>query len=892
MNGDLTRSTFDPGDEFTAVRAQQGRVTLDADHNEQIDIQLYDTRTGRALLVGGSGAPADDAGFAVTVDAGVPHLGAGAYLVDGIRVRNGASIPLGGAQPFLPGNNPYPSQNGAWLAYLEVWERPLTAVEEPSIREVALGGPDTTLRDQAVWQVRWLRVGDADTGNCAVAAAALQDLAADFDGTLQPRLAPSGVSGPCIVSDAAAFRGLENQLYRVEIHAGNIAPDGSTNGQTPTFKWSRDNGAVVASAVALVSTSPIVLQIERLGPGGAAGFEIGRSVEIRDEQAVLRGEPGILAGVDDVKSDALQITLLNGSVAALQAMLARPRVVVRRWDSAAAVQITGTFQPLEDGLEVRLDTNGRYRTGDFWSIPARTAALPGTGQQLDWPFSAPDFVAQKSQGPARRRVPLALLDLKSGTWSLRSDCRKLFPPLTSIWALELAGGDGQHGRSGQWLPAPLTAVLTRGSAPVPDAMLRFKITGGAGKISDTDPSAPSPVTQVDVKTDSDGRARVYFRLGPGPTTRAAGTAWEPSLAQTVEVRRIGPAGTEVGPALTFVAQALDHFNLQIAGGNGQKGRPGETLEIALRARVDDGQRPVQNAVVEFELLNRSFEGQDLTQAQGGCVHASANFVSGTKWTNGNLYHTVRTKTDASGVAQVQWKLGEFLSLPTQLVEARLLDGAGNPTAQTALYLAQLDLAREIAWEPLVPWLDDVTKDAAPPNNVQAAIDALANRLEQIAASTTAFDPFLGLEWRSTVGGTLTPVDTSTNIPLQHLAALVFRSDLVPPVGRDITQTSQHSGVRVYAEVPDPNATSEVARVVQLKGNVHKAQNGRWEWTLSSKARSTLDTMLTAVMAPNIPSVIAPLRVTVVPRWLPGGIPTDSSAVHELLLRVTKVKPPS
>lgn len=887
MNGDLTRSTFDPDDNFTAVRAQQGRVTLDADHNEQVDIQLHDTREGRARLVGGSGAPADDAGFAVTLDgAGVPQVGPGLYLVNGIRVRNGASFQLGDAQPYLPGPNPLPAQDGAWLAYLEVWERPLTAVEEPSIREVALGGPDTTLRDQVVWQVRWLRVGDVNTGNCASAAAALESLAQLYNGTLQPRLEPSGVSGPCIVSEASAFRGLENQLYRIEIHAGNIAADGSPIiNQTPTFKWSRDNGAIVASAVALTSHSPVVLQVDRLGPGGAAGFEIGGSVEIRNEAAVLRGEPGILARVNDVRADALELTLLGGAtVPALQAVLGGSRVVVRRWDGADAVPITGDFQKIEDGLEVRFDASARYRTGDFWLIPARTAVLPGTGQQLDWPFASPSFTAQRSQGPARHRVALALLDRNGGTWSLRSDCRKLFPPLTSIWSLDIEGGDGQHGRSGEWLPAPLTAVLTRGSAPVPGATLRFRVASGGGLISATAPTSPTPVTQIDLVTDSNGEARVYFQLGAAPTPRPAESTWEPALAQTVEVVRIGPAGTPVGAAITFVAQALDHFNLHIAGGNGQSGRPGETLEVALRVRVDDGQRPVQDAVVEFSVLNRVLNGTPLNEVQGGSVHdSSERFVSGEKWPNGNRYHTVRTRTDASGVAQVQWQLGEHLGLPTQRVEARLLDRANNPTAQTALFLAQLDVAREITWEPLVPWLA-AQLPGSQDRRVQAAIDALAKRVEELAKGTSAYDPFLGLEWRNTTNGALTAVTPRTIIPLSEFAALVFRKDLFLPDGRDMRELSLHSGVRVYADLSFENTDTGpmgFGYVVHVKGNFARGNQDRWEWTLSSEARSVLMALLEGAG----PNQVIPLRVNVVPRWFPGILPTDSTLVHELLFGV-------
>jgi hypothetical protein len=47
---------------------------------------------------------------------------------------------------------------GIYLAYLDVWERGITAVEDPQIREAALGGPDTTTRIKTVWQVKIERV--------------------------------------------------------------------------------------------------------------------------------------------------------------------------------------------------------------------------------------------------------------------------------------------------------------------------------------------------------------------------------------------------------------------------------------------------------------------------------------------------------------------------------------------------------------------------------------------------------------------------------------------------------------------------------------------------------------------------------------------------------------
>jgi hypothetical protein len=869
MNGDLTRSTFDPSDEFTSVRAQQGRVMLDVDHNEQVDIQLHDTRAGRTDLVGGSGAPTDEAGFSVTLAAGQPVLGPGRYLVNGIRVSNAAQVSLGGPQPFLPVST-LPAAEGAWLAYLEVWERPLTAVEEPSIREVALGGPDTTLREQRVWQVRWLRLGNGGTHDCATGATALQNLAALYDGTLQPRLTPSAASGPCIVSEASDFRGLENQLYRVEVHLGNLGPDGATIAQTPSFKWSRDNGAFIASAVGLVSTSPLVLQVDRLGPGGAAGFEIGGTIEVKGEAEVLAGTPGILARIDDVQADTLRLTLLGSTLAQLQATLAGKRVVVRRWDSVGAVAISNTnFLPLEHGLEVRFDPTKRYRTGDYWLIPARTAALPGTGKQLDWPLvngSQTEFITRKSHGVVRHRVALALLDRNlAGTWTVRTDCRKLFPPLTTLWTITSAGGDGQHGRSSEWLPAPLAAVITHGSAPVSGARVRFRVTSGGGQLSAASPNAPAPVTQVDVTTDSSGAARVYFRLGPGPTTGQATAVWEPTLAQTVEAVRLGPNNAPIGAPISFVAQTADNLQLHIVGGNGQQGRAGETLEVALRVRIDDGFRPLENAVVEFTVLNRIFNGQGLNEDQGGSVHASARFVSGERWTNGTRYHTVRTSTDAEGVAQVQWMLGTLLDLTTQRVEARLIDKQGNVTAQKGLFLAQLALASELTWQPKVAWLASILQ--GPNRNAQEAIDELARRVNVLQQGSGLFNPFEGLRWRNTQNQVF-PLGPTTMLLGVELAAIVFRNDLVP-ANRNTAATTSHSGIRVYAELPY-ESNPDTPQVVRLTGTVVKITDG-WEWRMSSSTRSTISKYY---------NIHIPVRVTVVPRWLPGGIEGDSTQLHE------------
>jgi len=73
-------------------------------------------------------------------------------------------------QPDYPNPIPLISElvdGSAYLVYLDVWQRHITAVEDPEIREIALGmnGPDTATRVKTIWQVKLLEL-DANDANC------------------------------------------------------------------------------------------------------------------------------------------------------------------------------------------------------------------------------------------------------------------------------------------------------------------------------------------------------------------------------------------------------------------------------------------------------------------------------------------------------------------------------------------------------------------------------------------------------------------------------------------------------------------------------------------------------------------------------------------------------
>ncbi len=107
MKGDFTRDTFDQRKQFSRVLMQQGRVTLDADTNEQTAILLHYLRALARDLIGPYGAPADNVGFLIGVDdEGRMRIGTGRYYVDGLLVENLDDACFYDAQPVPTGPRP------------------------------------------------------------------------------------------------------------------------------------------------------------------------------------------------------------------------------------------------------------------------------------------------------------------------------------------------------------------------------------------------------------------------------------------------------------------------------------------------------------------------------------------------------------------------------------------------------------------------------------------------------------------------------------------------------------------------------------------------------------------------------------------------------------------
>lgn len=433
MKGDFTRFTHHPGKHYSRVLKQQGRVDLDADWNAADDIRAHLERTEAIDVIGRCGVPQNSNGFLIEVGAGgALTFTPGRLYVDGILAEHEgtAPIPLAG-QPDLP-DYELPTEPGVYLVYADVWERHVTALEDADIREVALGGPDTMTRLRTICQVKLAPIDDPDATD-PLACRPFPGIVRT--GRLEARAEEAiDDDNPCTVPAGAGYRGLENRLYRVEIHDDGRDEDGTVV-RTPTFKWSRDNGAVVLP-IAAGGIDGDEVTLAHLGPDDVLTVKVGNWVEVLGDATELGRRWGTLAQIapDGIDKAERQLTLTDD----VSVHGGEGHLKVRRWDHQGtddvplqdgAVPVQTGWYALEDGIEVRFEASGEYRTGDYWLIPARTRE----GDVLWPPPGEPEAETfQLPHGIDHHTCTLAMVERTDTGWGDPRDCRPLFPPLTEV----------------------------------------------------------------------------------------------------------------------------------------------------------------------------------------------------------------------------------------------------------------------------------------------------------------------------------------------------------------------------------------------------------------------------------------------------------------------------
>jgi hypothetical protein len=487
MSSDRSRLSDRPRYLYTGIVAQQGRVLLDRDVNDLQDIVLSRLATDVRDIVGPSGTPDD--GFRISAADTAPTpgfwsppepatasppeapgsgddflIGAGSMYLGGHRIefpprQSGQAVTYSYLdQPDWPVPDPIGANLTQELVYLDAVLQEVSAVEDPDLLEVALGGPDTAQRLRFLPRVKRETVQASDCATAweqAIAAWAAQGLTFDpatmrlsAAARLQVSFTEDASTGdPCDPTATGGYLGADNQLIRVQISA----PPGS---QQPTLVWGYDNASFIYR-ITSVSPDGTTLTLASEPPDAFHTPQGGQIVEILTTGSVIASEPDetdptgarqivrvAAAAVGEfhdlaqpygplTQGDPTSYVVLSEPVGAAIAASTLP-IFLRVWQAQLPVTI-GTPVTLYDpntqistGLEVTLSGANVLADGAYWQIALR----PSTPQAV-YPedlLTAP----RTADGPLRLVCPLAVIDWTATAAPSITDCRSTFDNLVDL----------------------------------------------------------------------------------------------------------------------------------------------------------------------------------------------------------------------------------------------------------------------------------------------------------------------------------------------------------------------------------------------------------------------------------------------------------------------------
>jgi hypothetical protein len=460
VGSDRARISYDKTREYRSVVVQQGRVTLEADVNEQAVIASEALRYETIDIIGPTGTP--DNGYLVSVNAGGNLIvGPGIMYVGGWRMRFPQPVPVADQPEWIDQPPPAWTQNnneGLYVIALLVTEQEVQAVEDQALREVALGGPDTAARTRLMQHIVAVPTND---NTCAAVfkdwdrtlkplglALHPDTFALDFNAALQVSFyPPAGPADPCCPPAQGGYLGADNQLVRVTVTSYD------TTTHAGTLMWGWNNASFLYRATLVDATAnPQILTLSPAPVDSEHSPQINQVIEVLRSTMEL-GNPLDLNFIAAPEGDVItlasagtvfdpttnQLTLPAGTMLTGGYATDTNPLFVRLWQAEV---------PFTDGTPAQLDTvsglavtvhmaalpSGPLEARPFWDFAVR----PNTPQQV-----YPQRYLEGPQGPTGPRrwlTDLAIIEAsgvnpttgKAGGITIVADCRVPFNPLPGL----------------------------------------------------------------------------------------------------------------------------------------------------------------------------------------------------------------------------------------------------------------------------------------------------------------------------------------------------------------------------------------------------------------------------------------------------------------------------
>jgi hypothetical protein len=443
VKGDFSSYSFRPGRKYISLLKQQGRVDLDSDWNEQAEI--WDRRFRQLVcdILGNLAVPlcpneiTSDNSNALriaefsrgpggiidfSIGRGVAYTGG--YLcsfTDDMTFR---------AQPDYP-EPVIPEGTGDILVYVEVWHKTISYIDDETIREPALGGPDTCLRKKLVAQVKFVYVSD-DVDSPGKADEYIREAFAADDLLLTLKIEETAHQIPISFGEVDVGGGLVpgNLHFRIELHRGA----GSDGGYSEGLKWSDENAATVVRVLKVAGSDSLI--VEEVEAVTGESLKEGDWVEISNFMTEHHRQGGQMARITAITDDetGLQVTLdseihpllrrfqIGGGSRPKQSLAPR----LRRWSGYITPFSVKTVYDLGRGIKATFHEGGELRNlhaGDHWTFAIRDRAY----NKRFAPRKAPP------DGVKIYRQPLAIIKFKGKKQvSKVVDCRRFFKPIADL----------------------------------------------------------------------------------------------------------------------------------------------------------------------------------------------------------------------------------------------------------------------------------------------------------------------------------------------------------------------------------------------------------------------------------------------------------------------------